>query len=293
MKRGANRYLVGAAVLGGSTRPSSPPAAGWSYPIGWSDWDWRTIFYDPAGGMYRYFNQGPDPSYRPQGTAPNAYWAQQRKAQSPFAASLPQRQQAAQQLQQTLRAQQAANIAQLQQQLAMTSPAGVPKAFPLTAQFSMPSATSVYAPPSQPLSDTGSAPPVTDTSDGGAPSSDTSVVGADDDLSLIIKVKNLPEVVKKSSPLGGLIRQGAGYVPGASKLFDKLVYQQMADEFKKKMASEGVDADVKVGVAPPTDGSSSWDFGKGLAVGAGTVAGFWLLVKIIGSLAGGRHASSR
>jgi hypothetical protein len=82
--------------------------------IGWSDWDWKTIFYDPAGGLYRYMNQDPDPVYQPR--AVNTYW--QNRAQSPIAASAASRLALAQQLQGSLQSQLAARYAALAAQAA-------------------------------------------------------------------------------------------------------------------------------------------------------------------------------
>lgn len=92
------------------------------------DYDWRAIFYDPAGELYRTLTPSGNAYQVPQ-AAQNAYWAQQRAAlaTNPMLTAAQQRLAASQQQQAALRAQQAANTAALLQQARAQLPsAGMP-----------------------------------------------------------------------------------------------------------------------------------------------------------------------
>lgn len=118
------------------------------------DYDWRAIFYDPAGELYRTMNPSSASGYyRPQ--AQSAYWRNQL-APGALAAYQSGRISAGQALQQQLRAQQLANIQAMQQSAAAqglapitlppmpTSPSyATPPTMPPTA----PDGTSASAPP--------------------------------------------------------------------------------------------------------------------------------------------------
>jgi hypothetical protein len=120
--------------------------------LGWSDWDWRSIFYDPAGAVYRYSNQGADARQAQQ--AQNAYWAKQRAAQQPFLSTTQQRTQSGQTLQQALLAEKAARAAQAAAQFLSTqgvSPGAAPTAQPIPPGAFMPALPPVAQPdPSNP-----------------------------------------------------------------------------------------------------------------------------------------------
>ena len=95
--------------------------------------------------------------------------------------------------------------------------------------------------------------------------------------SILIKVRNVPELVRKQGgALGGL---AAGLVP---ETINATVYDKMAAELLKGLTEKGVDADVKV--VEPTGfqaagGSPIW---KPLAMGLGGAGLLMLGWKIVG-----------
>ena len=236
-----NKYLVGAFALGAVRRVKSEM-------IGFSGWDWTTVFYDPAGGAYRYLNQGPTPNFSP-GAAANPYWTKQRQATNPLSQGVTQRTQAAQQFQQQLRAQQQAFMQQLQQQAAAQP--------------------SPYAPPPSTSSDSGFPSPPDGSADGGAPD-DSSVVGAAGDQYVVIKVKNVGDLVKKQG--GALGNAAFGLLP---QMITNTVYTKMRDEFSKKLGEQGVDAEVSVTASPPGGAVPAGEGIKFGLIAVGTVGAGW------------------
>lgn len=245
-----NKYLAGAHVL--AFRPPRSDVVGY---------DWTKILWNPAGLAYDYYNNPASVNYSP-GAAANPYWTKQRQMINPLAQGIAQRTQAAQQLQAQLRAQQQAFIQQLQQQ---ASAAGVSLNTP-----------SSFAPPPSMPSDVSVPPSPTpdDSTDGGAPSdgSDSSVVGAGatGDQYIVIKVKNVGDLVKKQG--GALGNLAFSLVPTT---ISNTVYSKMRDEFSTKLKEQGVDADVSVTATPP---GGSVPAGEGIKLGliaAGTIGVGW------------------
>lgn len=266
MKR-VNRYQHGATVLGATIGDDTP-------------W-W--VFLDPTGmstyaEIYKRATKKGDAGFYRGSAAQNPYWAQQRAAgaQNPFTTATTQRLQTGQQLQTTLRAQQAANIAALQRQLAAMPPVAPP-------------ASPSYAPPPTPSMPSGypSAPASDGTPDGGAPSSEddlergATIVGdAIDPQYVVIKVKNMGDVVTKQGGAMGNVAYSL-----TPQTISNIAYERMRDDFKKGLAEKGVDADVTITAMPPTGKPPAGELWFGVAVGASTVGMGWLLWKLI---AGGR-----
>lgn len=266
-----NKYMLGAAALAATPPPSRQA-------VGWQDMDYKQILYDPAGGLYRYFNQDAD-RYYDYSAAPNAYWKQQRAQQrvSPGASYTAQRQQQAQQLRSALLQQQAANTASLRSQMAQMFPGpGAPSLMSASPAPPAPGYSQPYAPQG--------APPQSQSDDTNQPED---VVGAQSNKAaapsskfppgsyVVVRVKNMPDVIRSQSALGKLA------LMGAPKAIEQVAYGKMAEKMQASMADEGVDAEVTVTEQPPTRASGS-DIVTGVVAGASGVGLIWLLVKLIG-----------
>jgi hypothetical protein len=267
-----NKYMLGAAALAATPSPDRQA-------VGWQDMDYKQILYDPAGGLYRYFNQPAD-RYYDYSAGPNSYWKQQRQQQrvSPGATLTSQRQLQARQLRDTLLQQQAANTASLRSQLSQMFPGtgapaqtGASPAPPAPGGYTQPYAPQESAPQSQ--------------SDDAYQSED--VVGAQNKNAasssskfppgsyVVVRVKNMPDVIRSQSALGKL------GLMGAPRAIEQIAYGKMAEKMQAGMADEGVDAEVTVTEQPPTRTSGS-DIVTGAIAGASGVGLIWLLVKLVG-----------
>lgn len=122
------------------------------------DYDWRAIFYDPAGELYRSQNPSGNAYEVPQ-AAQNAYFAQQRAAAatSPLMTAAAQRLAASQQLQAALRAQQASNTAALMASARAQLPPPGPTSYalPLATQPMLPPFAATPAAPMPDLNNPG------------------------------------------------------------------------------------------------------------------------------------------
>jgi len=251
-----NKYIVGAAALAASQKPRRSVVG----------YDWKAIFYDPAGELYRSLQSTP--------TFDTGYKYQPFKLKtSPFATAATQQLAAGQQLQTALRQQQAANIARLQQQLA-SMPAAAPIA-PSASTYTAPT----YAPPS-PMPSTPADTPLPadgDGSDGGgAPDAVVGAAAADQYPSLVIRIKNFGDVIKSQ---GGALGNIAYTLTPAT--ISNVALGKMRDEFKSSLAEKGVDADVAIASAPTVKTKTS-ELVIGMGLGAGLVglgALIWRLLK--------------
>jgi hypothetical protein len=184
-----------------------------------------------------------------------------------------QRQQSGQQLRDVLLQQQAANTAALQRQLAQLAPGGAgiaPSPYGAT-------------PPQQPTFAADPYSTGTPSDPYGGYGSDT-VVGAKTDQAssqfppgtyVVVRVKNMPDVIRAQSALGKLA------LMGTPQTIQKIAYGKMADEFRAKLAENGVDADVVATEQPPKAPLSGMDVTVGMGLGAASVGLVWLLVKML------------
>lgn len=92
------------------------------------------------------------------------------------------------------------------------------------------------------------------------------------DQALVIRVKNVPELVAKEGGATGKLVHSL--VP---QTIANTVYDKMAAEMRAKFKEKGVDADVEVTYAPPAVGRSPKDFFVGAGVGAGLIGAVWLI----------------
>lgn len=278
MKR---KYLIGTLAL------AARPAAG-AEVVGGTNW-WQ-VFYNPKGIIDDAYNNPKTKMFvGPQ--AQNTGWANQLTAsKTNTAAFATQQQTAQQQLRAALVQQQAANTAALQRQFAAAFPnAGMPQAgagaytmpgsmpgmVPNTGLYQQPAPQQQYQPAADPnLNPDGSAivsSTVPDTSDvvGGY----STIGGALPQQFVVIAVKNMPDVIKKQSSLGGL---AFGALP---KTVSDVAYSKMAAQILASLSSSGVDADVSVTTAAPS-GRSTKDLLFGVGVGAIGFAAVFSLVKL-------------
>lgn len=265
-----NKYMLGAAALAATPSPDRQA-------VGWKDMDYKQILYDPAGGLYRYFNQPAD-RYYDYSAGPNAYWKQQRQQQrvSPGATFTSQRQLQAQQLRDTLLQQQAANTASLRSQLSQMFPGtGVPAQ---TGASPTPPAPGGYSQPYSPQESAQSDDAYQSEDVVGAQSSNKNAAPSSKfppGSYVVVRVKNMPDVIRSQSALGKL------GLMGAPRAIEQIAYGKMAEKMQAGMAEEGVDAEVTVTEQPPTRVSGS-DIVTGAIAGASGVGLIWLLVKLIG-----------
>ena len=105
----------------------------------------------------------------------------------------------------------------------------------------------------------------------------TDVLGAGEQY-LVIRVRNLEELVRKRGGFAGGLA-----VQLAPKTIENKVYSEMAREMVQKFREQGVDAEVSITSAPPTEAAARADFIKGAFVGAGLLAfgrlAVWLIAK--------------
>ncbi len=265
-----NRYLHGAFVLGDMSQAWQAPSS--------SD-DRGAYLVDPTGisyGIRKMLDPGQGAGRYSLSTAANPYWAQQRALQSPFAANMLPRQQAALQLQQVLRQQQAANLAALKAQLA-SMPATQPQAMLPPQSYASPSPVFAQSPVTSTPSDT--------PSDGGAPSNggtspdDGSIVGvATGQPAIVIRVRDVGAVLKSKSAAGSFLYD---FAPAT---LSNITLSEMAKKIGAGLKAEGVDADVQVATSPPSGPAPKSDFRTGVAVGVASVGVGWGLWKLIGLL---------
>lgn len=106
---------------------------------------------------------------------------------------------------------------------------------------------------------------------------DATVMGAGaDDTFLLIHVNNVPELVQKQGGnTGSLV-----YKLAPSTVTGK-VYSAMKDQFKAKLAEQGVVADVSIVTNPPSGPPPKAEILRGAALGAGLVGFMWLLKSLI------------
>jgi hypothetical protein len=279
-----NRYLHGATVLGNISQAWQAPG---------SSADSGAAMVDPTGityGIRQMLNPGQGAGRYSLSTTPNAYWAQQRAQQSPFAASTAANHQSGLQLQQLLRQQQAANLAALKAQLASMPVAqpnvpGTPMAPNPYGGMAPTFAPQSYAPPSSVYAQSPvSSAPGDASSDGGAPfngayTDDASVVGAaTGQPAIVVRVRDVGAVLKQKSAAGSLLYD---FAPAT---LSNYTLTEMAKKIGEGLKAEGVDADVQVATSPPSGPPPKSDFMTGAAVGVASVGVGWGLWRLIGLL---------
>ncbi len=103
----------------------------------------------------------------------------------------------------------------------------------------------------------------------------TDVLGAGEQY-LVIRVKNLDELVRNRSGFAGGLA-----VQLAPQTIANKVYSEMAREMVAKFRQQGVDADVQIVSGAPSPGEARSDFLKGMLVGAAALAAGRLAVKLL------------
>lgn len=90
---------------------------------------------------------------------------------------------------------------------------------------------------------------------------------------LVLRVKDVGGTVKsKGGATGALAYQLA------PSTISNTVYSQIRDELLAGFRDKGIDVDVQITSAPPSGPPPANEFFRGAAVGAGVLAGVWLLV---------------
>lgn len=83
---------------------------------------------------------------------------------------------------------------------------------------------------------------------------------------LVIRVKNVPELVKKQGGAAGALAYAA-----APQTITAKVYDEMRSKLAEGLDQQGVDADISVVSLPPTGPAPKGELLTGIAIGAGTV----------------------